>query len=211
MRITQCKFKRFQQFAQRWLTNHVSTEQHQQCNDWLLGNTSSSGSSNNNSSATNTTTTTTATVNNWSLCKTKVIVQNDLKKTPYRPYQRYKVLNGSGVSNLNSMNATSNVYNTLGGSNNIIISTVTAANVSASQTNTTSNVTTSTVTAANAAAAAGVNLNTLASVTAINSNEGTTNATNLAPTPHCNSVAGLAQTSAVVVQEQPAQVRPMES
>uniref|UniRef100_A0A1A9WNV4 Uncharacterized protein n=1 Tax=Glossina brevipalpis TaxID=37001 RepID=A0A1A9WNV4_9MUSC len=36
--VTQRKFKRFQQFVQRWLTNHVTLEQQQQCNEWLLGN-----------------------------------------------------------------------------------------------------------------------------------------------------------------------------
>ncbi|XP_037821313.1 paired amphipathic helix protein Sin3a isoform X2 [Lucilia sericata] len=219
LRITQCKFKRFQQFAQRWLTAHVTAEQQQQCNEWLLGN------NNNNTTITTSTSTSSSTTNTWLLPKTKVIVQNDLKKTPYRPYQRYKVLSssvvnttagGGGINNLNILNTTtSNLYNAAVSS--LVNASMANINVSLVNTNTTTTPTTGGGGGGGGTAAitaTGVNLNTLASVTSLNANateSGATNVANLAPTPHCNSVAGLAQSSVVVVQEQPAQVRPMES
>uniref|UniRef100_A0A0K8WG99 Paired amphipathic helix protein Sin3a n=2 Tax=Bactrocera latifrons TaxID=174628 RepID=A0A0K8WG99_BACLA len=75
--VTQRKHKLFQRFTQKWLAEHVSEQAQQQCTDWLLGKTvPNSGSSSSNV--------------NWAL-KTKVIPQNDVKRTPYRVYNRYKV------------------------------------------------------------------------------------------------------------------------
>lgn len=178
LRITQCKFKRFQQFAQRWLTAHVSAEQQQQCNEWLLG------SSSNNSTILTTASSTTAS-NNWSLAKTKVIVQNDLKKTPYRPYQRYKVLS-SVVNNISINNANSKVYNIVAGTTGN--STVTNVNASIVITTTATSTSTS-------QSAAGVNLNNSITVTSLNATDGTTTTTvtNLPLTTHCGSVASIAQ------------------
>lgn len=205
LRITQCKYKRFQQFAQRWLTAHVSAEQQQQCNEWLLGN-------NNNSAIMATSSSATTATNAWSLPKTKVIVQNDLKKTPYRPYQRYKVLSSGGTNNINSISSSAASMYNAAVSSLVNASVANLINVNASSTSTLATGLVST-TAPAGVVATGVNLNTLASVSAFNAtNDGTaTNITNLAPTPHCNSVAGLVQSSVVVVQEQPAQIRPMES
>lgn len=213
MRITQCKFKRFQQFAQRWLAAHVTAEQQQQCNEWLLGSSSSS------------TSTGPGNQNNWSLPKTKVFVQNDLKKTPYRPYQRYKVLSGNtgGIGGSSSSSGLNN-FITVASNNQQLYNTaigqlvnVSVANMNASL----QNATTLSGGGGHGGSTQGlsnVNLNTLASVTALNAAGGgvgdntTTTVTNLGPTPHCNSVTGLTQSSSVVVvQEQPAQVRPMES
>ncbi|XP_053964982.1 uncharacterized protein LOC128867607 isoform X2 [Anastrepha ludens] len=80
--VTQRKHKLFQRFTQKWLAEHVSDQMQQQCTDWLIGKTvpNSNGV-------------------NWAL-KTKVIPQNDVKRTPYRVYNRYKVTSsGSGGGN----------------------------------------------------------------------------------------------------------------
>ncbi|XP_036225718.2 paired amphipathic helix protein Sin3a isoform X3 [Bactrocera oleae] len=76
--VTQRKHKQFQRFTQKWLAEHVSELAQQQCTDWLLGKTVPNSSSSGGSSV------------NWAL-KTKVIPQNDVKRTPYRIYNRYKV------------------------------------------------------------------------------------------------------------------------
>ncbi|XP_013119117.2 uncharacterized protein LOC106096081 isoform X2 [Stomoxys calcitrans] len=227
LRITQSKFKRFQHFAQSWLSAHVSPEQQQQCNEWLLGNNinniTNSGGGGCSGSA--------ATTNSWSMPKTKVIIQNDLKKTPYRPYHRYKVssIGGAVPAAVGTINITNEQCVSTGGCGtaNLMASSSYNSTPSAMPASTTL---TSTSTS-------GINLNTLANVTALNvaaslnsndaaattmggSNTNNTNvvtssanvATNLVTTagPHCNSVAGLSQTTAAVAQE-PAQVRPMES
>lgn len=80
--VTQRKYKKFQRFTQKWLAEHVSEQAQQQCMDWLLGKTVPNSS---NSSA------------NWTL-KTKVIPQTDVKRTPFRVYNRYKVTFSGSVN-----------------------------------------------------------------------------------------------------------------
>ncbi|KAI9583287.1 uncharacterized protein LOC119636720 isoform X2 [Glossina fuscipes] len=110
--VTQRKFKRFQQFVQAWLTNHVTVEQQQQCNEWLLGTNSSTATVNVVGGVNSTHN---PVVNNWStltIPRTKVIIQNDVKKTPYRLYQRYKVLSaGNTMNNVNANNNNANNNN----------------------------------------------------------------------------------------------------
>lgn len=221
MRITQCKFKRFQQFAQSWLNAHVTAEQQTQCNEWLLGNNNIITPNNNN--------------NAWSMSpKTKVILQNDLKKTPYRPYQRYKVLSamggmggtggavagsGGGIGNITANTTSTSIGNVgAGGSTNIITSSY----------NNSTNAITSSITTMSTSppTAAGVNLTTLANVTALNvaavnnkdSNAvgGSTVTTSsampiLVSTQNFNNVDGGLMQSSAVNQEPAPQVRPLES
>lgn len=225
MRITQCKFKRFQQFAQSWLNAHVTAEQQNQCNEWLLGNNNINTPNNNN--------------NAWSMSpKTKVILQNELKKTPYRPYQRYKVLSamgmgmggtggagvgcGGGIGNITANTTTSTSMGNVGagGSTNIITSSY----------NNSTNAITSSITTMSTSppTAAGVNLTTLANVTALNvaavNNKdisaavggGSTLTTSsampiLVSTQNFNNVDGGLMQSSAVNQEPAPQVRPLES
>ncbi|XP_075168581.1 SIN3 transcription regulator family member A isoform X2 [Haematobia irritans] len=208
LRITQCKFKRFQQFAKSWLTAHVSPEQQQECNEWLMGNSTDSGPGSSN---------TLTTSNNWSLPKTKVIVQNDLKKTPYRPYHRYKVINiGSGGIAANvagdgmggSTSTYSSASNTLPSSSMTTTHSTNASTPSANLNtvnNTTLNV--SSINSNNDSASNSGSGNN-SSVAATTSASVVTNLAQTAP-PHCNTVAGLSQSTAVA--QEPAQIRPMES
>uniref|UniRef100_W8AYZ5 Paired amphipathic helix protein Sin3a n=1 Tax=Ceratitis capitata TaxID=7213 RepID=W8AYZ5_CERCA len=86
-KVTQRKNKRFQRVLQKWLVEHVSDQAQQQCTDWLLGKNVPNSV-------------------NWAL-KTKIIQQNDIKRTPYHTYNRYKVtLSGNAA---NSTNAVSGV------------------------------------------------------------------------------------------------------
>lgn len=185
----------------------MTAEQQQQCNEWLLGNSIGGNVGTGGGSAVSS--------NSWQIPKTKVIVQNDLKKTPYHPYHRYKVL--SAAATAAAMASLSSCGG--GGGNNISNCMISSSYNTATDASTSSTATISAV----SVSAAGVNLNTLANVTALNvaTNDGgvgnvpasvaasATSVTNLLTTPHCNSVVGLSQ-STVVVQE-PAQVRPMES
>ncbi|XP_067630005.1 LOW QUALITY PROTEIN: paired amphipathic helix protein Sin3a [Eurosta solidaginis] len=82
--VTQRKHKQFQRFTQKWLTEHVSDQLQKQCNDWLLGKTVPNSNS-----------------INWAL-RTKLIPQNDIKRTPYRIYNRYKVTFSGSAANSNN-------------------------------------------------------------------------------------------------------------
>ncbi|XP_037949848.1 uncharacterized protein LOC119680899 isoform X2 [Teleopsis dalmanni] len=73
--VTQRKYKRFLKFTQKWLADHVTEQQQNQCNDWLLGKSNDYHSQ-----------------NAYMQYNTKIVKENDLKKSPYRLYNRYKVL-----------------------------------------------------------------------------------------------------------------------
>ncbi|XP_017476361.1 PREDICTED: uncharacterized protein LOC108366452 isoform X1 [Rhagoletis zephyria] len=97
--VTQRKQKLFQRFTQKWLAEHVSDQLQQQCADWLLGKTVPNSSS-----------------VNWAL-KTKVIPQNDVKRTPYRVYNRYKVTFSGSSGGANSIVAGASGSGGSGGTN----------------------------------------------------------------------------------------------
>ncbi|XP_011295648.1 uncharacterized protein LOC101889781 isoform X2 [Musca domestica] len=242
MRVTQSKYKRFQQFAQNWLNTNVSGDQQQQCNEWLLGNSNNintSAASNNNS---------------MSIPKTLMIIQNDLKKTPYHPYHRYKVLNVTTGTTPGSIAAAVAAIGAAGGISTNIITTSSSYNttitnaISANSSLAPTAASTAAVTSMAggnimAGSAAGVNLTTLANVTTLNVvgtgvpstvtiNDGsgggggttiTSSSSSTTPillaTTNYNSVDGIIQSTSVSAaaaasassQEQPAQVRPLES
>ncbi|XP_062548914.1 paired amphipathic helix protein Sin3a isoform X2 [Armigeres subalbatus] len=66
--VTKTMHQRFDAFVQRWLDQNVSEAQRTQCNDWLLGT-------------------------RLDLVKNVTVVRqnNDVSRTPYMPYNRYKV------------------------------------------------------------------------------------------------------------------------
>ncbi|XP_055540003.1 paired amphipathic helix protein Sin3a isoform X2 [Wyeomyia smithii] len=66
--VTKAMHQRFDTFVQRWLDRNVSEAQRNQCNEWLLGSL-------------------------FDLVKNVTVVQqnNDISRTPYMPYNRYKV------------------------------------------------------------------------------------------------------------------------
>lgn len=66
--VTKVMQKKFQNFIGKWLEKNANESQRQQCNDWLMGR--------NPDLAPNI---------------TSVIQENDLRKTPYKKYNRYKV------------------------------------------------------------------------------------------------------------------------
>ncbi|XP_052869994.1 uncharacterized protein LOC128275509 [Anopheles cruzii] len=78
--VTKRKHRKFSAFVSRWLDRNVSSSQRDVCTDWLLGRQTTTG--------TGTTTTTTP-----SLTTTVVVQNNDLNRTPYVTYKRYKVEN----------------------------------------------------------------------------------------------------------------------
>lgn len=162
----------------------------------------------------------TSTTNTWPMPKTKVVVQNDLKRTPYHPFQRYKVLSGGGAINCINSSA-ANLYSTASGSSFVTAGLMNANPTTSGTATGGAGSATTAVVSVMGASTAGLNLNALANVTALNAataaaagtkdGPAPSNVSNLATTPHCNSVTGLVQSSVVVVQEQPAPVRPMES
>uniref|UniRef100_A0A6P4E6W9 Paired amphipathic helix protein Sin3a n=1 Tax=Drosophila rhopaloa TaxID=1041015 RepID=A0A6P4E6W9_DRORH len=82
-RVTQAKYAHFQTYVNKWLQQHVSDQLHQNCIDWLLGKTADQ-----------------INASGWgSASKTKTVQQKDTSKTPYRIYNRYKVVH-SAVSGL---------------------------------------------------------------------------------------------------------------
>lgn len=68
MNVSRSMQKKFQNFINRWLDKHVNEIQRQQCNDWLIGR-----------------------VPDLTPNITKIIQEDDIRKTPYRKYNRYKV------------------------------------------------------------------------------------------------------------------------
>lgn len=83
--ITKRLKARFSQFTEKWRTANVSKVQETQCTDWMLGKlmlensqVAAGGGSNSGSSST-------------VVCK-----ENDVTRTPYFLYNRYKVLKGAG-------------------------------------------------------------------------------------------------------------------
>ncbi|XP_053692753.1 paired amphipathic helix protein Sin3a isoform X2 [Sabethes cyaneus] len=68
--VTKTMHQRFDAFVQRWLDRNVSEAQRSQCNDWLLGGS------------------------RFDLVKNVTVIQqtNDTSRTPYMPYNRYKVV-----------------------------------------------------------------------------------------------------------------------
>jgi hypothetical protein len=76
--ITKAKHKKFNSFVQKWLVKNATESQKLECNEWLMGHKSDLVSN-----------------------KTILKQDNDLTKTPYMVYNRYRV-----------ENATSNVVGT---------------------------------------------------------------------------------------------------
>nr|CAI5849844.1 unnamed protein product [Callosobruchus analis] len=66
--VTKRKGARFRAWLRRWATSHVSDAQQRQCTDWLMGR--GEGVAPN---------------------RTRVVADNDLSRTPYVPYNRYRV------------------------------------------------------------------------------------------------------------------------
>ncbi|XP_023025930.1 SIN3 transcription regulator family member A isoform X2 [Leptinotarsa decemlineata] len=66
--VTKQKATRFRQWLKRWACDHVSDTQSKQCTDWLMGRCD-------------------GVVPN----RTRVLTDNDLSRTPYVPYNRYRV------------------------------------------------------------------------------------------------------------------------
>ncbi|XP_011177840.2 uncharacterized protein LOC105209234 isoform X2 [Zeugodacus cucurbitae] len=148
--VTQRKHKLFQRFTQKWLAEHVSEQAQQQCTDWLLGKTVPSSSV------------------NWAL-KTKVMPQNDVKRTPYRVYNRYKVTfsgsavnscadvasGNSGVVGGSRVGGSSTSNSGVGGGGNVPVvdthATTTATNTTHCNSNVQSQLTSNAATLANAA------------------------------------------------------------
>ncbi|XP_055919847.1 paired amphipathic helix protein Sin3a isoform X2 [Eupeodes corollae] len=67
--LTQRKQKRFQLFTSKWLDQNVSDSQRQMCTDWLLGKVPEIEPN----------------------IITSIVQENDIKKTPYRHFNRYRV------------------------------------------------------------------------------------------------------------------------
>lgn len=65
-------YKKFQTFVNKWLEKNVSEQQLQQSNDWLLGRNAELAPN-----------------------STNLILEKDVRRTPYRKYNRYKVDRGA--------------------------------------------------------------------------------------------------------------------
>ncbi|XP_043644839.1 uncharacterized protein LOC122614338 isoform X2 [Drosophila teissieri] len=79
-RVTQAKYAHFQTYVNKWLQQHVSEQLQQNCVDWLLGKTADQ-----------------INASGWgSASKTKTVLQKDTSKTPYRIYNRYRVVQSAG-------------------------------------------------------------------------------------------------------------------
>lgn len=66
--VTKKKASRFRHWLKQWAIEHVSDGQVKQCTDWLMGRCE-------------------GVVPN----RTRVLTDNDLSRTPYVPYNRYRV------------------------------------------------------------------------------------------------------------------------
>jgi paired amphipathic helix protein Sin3a len=78
--VTKAKHKKFHKFVQKWLVKNVNELQRNDCNEWLMGHKSD-------------------------LISNKTILKqdNDLTKTPYIIYNRYRVENSVNINpNINS-------------------------------------------------------------------------------------------------------------
>ncbi|XP_017837186.1 paired amphipathic helix protein Sin3a isoform X3 [Drosophila busckii] len=81
-RVTQLKYNRFQAYCNKWLQQHVSEPLQQHCQDWLLGKTPEQ-----------------INASGWgATSKTKLLLQKDTTKTPYRIYTRYKVQQSNALN-----------------------------------------------------------------------------------------------------------------
>lgn len=88
-RVTQAKYAHFQTYVNKWLQQHVSEQQQQNCVDWLLGKTADQ-----------------INASGWgSASKTKTVQQKDTSKTPYRIYNRYRVVQSAVSGGLMSATA----------------------------------------------------------------------------------------------------------
>lgn len=67
--VTRKMSQKFQKFVNKWHDENISAEQDKRCMDWFMGNIPDS-------------------IPNIETVKVQV---NDETKTPYRPYNRYKV------------------------------------------------------------------------------------------------------------------------
>ncbi|CAD7078480.1 unnamed protein product [Hermetia illucens] len=70
--VTKSMYKKFQTFVNKWLEKNVSEQQLQQSNDWLLGRNAELAPN-----------------------STNLILEKDVRRTPYRKYNRYKVDRGA--------------------------------------------------------------------------------------------------------------------
>lgn len=68
-KVTKARASKFYRFVQKWYDENVTDVQKRQCNDWFMGRQSDQ-------------------IPNIITVKTQ---ENDLSKTPYAPYNRYKV------------------------------------------------------------------------------------------------------------------------
>lgn len=66
--VTKRQNNRFRSWLKSWVTSNVSDLQQKQCTDWLMGRS-----------------------DNVIPNRTKVITHNDSTRTPYVPYNRYRV------------------------------------------------------------------------------------------------------------------------
>lgn len=64
-------YKKFKIFENKWLAENVEDSQTQQCNDWLMGKCDST--------------------NNQSSKFCFISTNDDLNKTPYRKFNKYKI------------------------------------------------------------------------------------------------------------------------
>lgn len=71
--VTKRMKSKFKKFVDSWLAHNVSENQQQQCTEWLMGRTVE----------------TSQLVNNLTTVR---LHENDIKKTPYAPYNRYKII-----------------------------------------------------------------------------------------------------------------------
>ncbi|XP_017053877.1 uncharacterized protein LOC108096633 isoform X2 [Drosophila ficusphila] len=172
-RVTRAKYARFQNYVNKWLQQQVSEQLQQNCIDWLLGKTPDQ-----------------INASGWgSASKTKTIQQKDTSKTPYRIYNRYKVVQ-SAVSGLISGSAS-----TPDGAVPAVNSVPSGSSASA---------------VGNALASTTVSSTSHAMCnSSILSADSTTNANATPQQQHCNSAAAAA--SATTNAEALQQVRPMES
>lgn len=67
--VTKKMSQKFRKFVNKWQDEHISADQEKRCMDWFMGNIPDS-------------------IPNIETVKVQV---NDETKTPYRPYNRYKV------------------------------------------------------------------------------------------------------------------------
>ncbi|XP_016957323.1 paired amphipathic helix protein Sin3a isoform X1 [Drosophila biarmipes] len=170
-RVTQAKYAHFQTYVNKWLQQHVSDQLQQNCIDWLLGKTADQ-----------------INASGWgSASKTKAIQQKDTSKTPYRIYNRYKVVQ-TAVSGSTS-GAASNPDGSVQAVNSAPPGTVSAVN--------------------NVLAPSAVSSTTHSICnSSILSADSTTNANSPPQQQHCNSAAAAVATPNAEALHQ---VRPMES